>query len=76
MDQFINSTLQSGGWEIFHVFGTCANYINILTFSGYDKLQAETFLIPPEKTKLIEGKYKWISYFFVGTSSVDILNLG
>ena len=64
--------MQSLTLEIFHTFGSCATCISYLIFSGYEKLQADTYLIPPGKTKLIEGTGKWIYSFYVGSIFVDI----
>ena len=58
--------------EIFQTFGTCVTCLSCVTFSGYEKLQVETCLIPPEETKLIEGTGKWICCFFIGSNFVDI----
>ena len=41
MGQSINTTVQSGGWEILYIFSSCAACINYLTFSGFEKIQVE-----------------------------------
>ena len=70
---FINSAEQSLTLEIFQAFGSCATCKSYLIFSGYEKLQADTSLIPPGKKKLIEGTGKKIqSCFFVGSIFVNI----
>ena len=70
--QFIKLTVQSLTLEIFQTSGSCAICVTKVIFSGYEKLQVDTYLIPPGKTKLNEGTGKWIYCFFKGSTFVDI----
>ena len=54
MGQFIKLTVQSLTLEIFQTSGSCAICVTKVIFSGYEKLQVDTYLIPPGKTKLNE----------------------
>ena len=71
-DQFIKLTVQSLTLEIFQTSGSCAICVTKVIFSGYEKLQVDTYLIPPGKKKLNEGTGKWIYCFFKGSTFVDI----
>ena len=72
MGHVINSTVQRLILEISQTFSSCATCVSYLTFSGSEKLQVDTSLIPPGKTKLIKGTGKWISCFLKGSTFVDI----
>ena len=66
--------MQSLTLEIFQTSGSCAICVTKVIFSGYEKLQVDTYLIPPGKTKLNEGTGKWIYCFFKGSTFFGYIN--